>query len=117
MSGGFEVFLATMIAMTEQRRPGLVKILIVCDFTNMLPNEELSLLLVKVVEFAIDLDVDTTPISRVLYHMALSSRNSCRSCWIRSSDRVSHPGVLLSSSSGRRMTDYNCALTIECSTR
>lgn len=46
------------------------------------------------------------------------SRSNCRICWIKGlTGRVSRPNVLSSSSSGRRMAIYDCALTIKSLTR
>lgn len=71
MSRGYEVFLACVVSTIEHKRTKLAEILIVCDFTDIFLDEVPSLLPARKVEFVIDLVLDTTPISRAPYHMAL----------------------------------------------
>lgn len=64
------MFLASAIATTKHGSPEVVDIIIVCDFTYVLLDEVSSLPLARGVECAIDLVLNTTPISKVHYHMA-----------------------------------------------
>lgn len=63
------MFLASVIATIEQRRPRLANILIICDFTDVFPDEVLGLPTAREVEFTIDLVPDMTLISRAPYCM------------------------------------------------
>lgn len=87
MSIGCDVFLASMVVTTKQRRPVLAEIPIISEFSDVLSNEMPSFPPAREVGFVNDLVSDTTPIFRELYdrpHLSLgSSRHSYRSCWIR----------------------------------
>lgn len=70
MSRGYEVFLASVVALTKQRRPEFVEILIICDFADVFLDEVSGLpALAKEVEFVIDLILDMTPIFGAHYHL------------------------------------------------
>lgn len=114
--------MSSVIATIEHRWQELADIMIVCDFVDVFLDEVSCLTPSREVEFAIDMVPDTTLIPEHLItwpHLnSRNSRSSYRSCWIRClTDRPSHLGVLLSSSSGRRRVVYNCALTTKCSTK
>ena len=67
---GCEVFLATIVATTEQTGPVLEQIPVVRNFADVYPDEVPELPPAREVEFAIDLVPGTAPISRAPYWMA-----------------------------------------------
>lgn len=69
ISRGYESYL-TYICDTRVESPSLYSILVVYEFSNVFPTNLLGIPPVCEIDFAIDLELGTQPISMVAYRMA-----------------------------------------------
>ena len=110
--GGVSAFIAS-VTLDRSNEQTVSLVHIVKEFIDIFPEDLPSLPPVREVDFGIDLEPGTAPISKAPYKMAPTElrelKNSYRSYWIRVSyDPVCRPAEPLFCLSRRRMDPYAC---------